>query len=51
VFELRADSRELVIKIVDRQNNRVIREIPPEEMQRLRAAMRGMAGLLLDHTG
>jgi flagellar protein FlaG len=51
VFEVNQESRELVIKIVDRQTKQIIRQIPPEEVQRLRASMQSMLGLQLDRTG
>jgi uncharacterized FlaG/YvyC family protein len=51
VFEVDRESRELVIKIVDRETQKVIRQIPPAEVQRLRAAMQSMLGTLLDRRG
>ncbi len=51
VFEVSRDGKDLIIKIVDRQSDRVLRQIPPEEMQKIRAAMRELVGLLLDRRG
>jgi hypothetical protein len=51
VFEVNQESRELVIKIVNRETHQVIREIPAEEVRRLRAAMQSMLGVVLDRTG
>ena len=51
VFEVNQESRELVIKIVNRETHQVIRQIPAEEVQRLRAAMESMLGVVLDRTG
>ena len=51
VFEVSQDGKDVLIKLVDRQSDRVIRQIPPEEMRRIRAAMREMVGLLLDRKG
>ena len=51
VFEVNRESRELVIKIVNRETHQVIRQIPAEEVQRLRAAMQSMLGVVLDRTG
>jgi uncharacterized FlaG/YvyC family protein len=51
VFEVSRDGRELVIKIVDREHDRVLRTIPPEEVQRIRTAMRDLVGLLVDRQG
>jgi flagellar protein FlaG len=51
VFEVNQESRELIIKIVNRETHQVIRQIPAEEVQRLRAAMESMLGVVLDRTG
>ena len=51
VFEVNRDSREVIIKVVDRNTKRVIREIPPAEVRKLRSAMQSIQGLLLDSTG
>jgi hypothetical protein len=51
VFEVDRESRELVIKIVDRETHKVIREIPPEEIQALREAMQSVLGTFLDRQG
>jgi hypothetical protein len=51
VFEVDRKSRDLVVKIVDRETHEVIREIPPEEIQTLRAAMQSILGTVLDRTG
>jgi flagellar protein FlaG len=51
VFEVGQNGQDLVIKIVDRQSQRIIRQIPPEEIQRFRQAIRDLVGLLLDQTG
>lgn len=36
----------VIIKVIDRDTNEVLRQIPPEEIRRLRAAMRDLFGLL-----
>jgi len=51
VFEVSKDGKDLVIKIVDRDHDRVLREIPPEELQHFRSAMRDLVGLLVDRKG
>ncbi len=51
VFEVDQKSRDLVIKIVDRETHKVIREIPPEEIQALREAMQSVLGTFLDRKG
>lgn len=37
-----------VIKVIDKETERIIRQIPPEEMLRLIIQMRDIMGLLLD---
>jgi hypothetical protein len=51
VFEVDRTSHDWIIKIVDRDTHKVIREIPPEEIQSLRKAMQSILGTLLDKTG
>jgi uncharacterized FlaG/YvyC family protein len=51
VFEVSKDGKDLVIKIVDRDHDRVLRTIPPEELQQIRSAMRDLVGLLVDRKG
>lgn len=51
VFEVDRESRDLVIKIVDRETHKVIREIPPEEIQALREAMQSVLGTFVDRKG
>ena len=51
VFEVNQESHELIIKIVDRQTQEIIREIPPEEVRQMRATMQSALGLFLDRTG
>jgi uncharacterized FlaG/YvyC family protein len=51
VFEVDRESRDLVIKIVDRETQKVIRQIPAAEVQRLREAMQSILGTILDRTG
>jgi uncharacterized FlaG/YvyC family protein len=45
------DGKDLVTKIVDRDHDRVLRTIPPEELQQIRTAMRDLVGLLVDRKG
>jgi len=51
VFELNKENRELIIKIVDRETRQIIRQIPPEDVQRMRATMQAILGVVLDQTG
>jgi len=41
------ETHSVIIKVIDRETNEVIREIPSEEMTKLRAVMRDLQGLLL----
>ena len=50
-FEVDRDTGTMIIKVVDRDTHKVIREIPQEETQRLQAAIREMVGLVLDRRG
>ncbi|MDZ7385285.1 MAG: flagellar protein FlaG [candidate division KSB1 bacterium] len=38
-----------VIKVIDRETNEIIRQVPPEEMLRLVARMNHVLGVLLNH--
>ena len=51
VFEVSQDGKDLIIKIVDRDHDRVLREIPPEELQHIHSTMRDLVGLLVDRKG
>lgn len=41
------ETHSVIIKVIDRETNEIVREIPSEEMTKLRAAMRDLYGLLL----
>jgi len=47
VFEVNQESRELVIKIVNRETHQVIRQIPAEEVLNLARLYKGAGGVLL----
>ncbi|BAI81470.1 flagellar protein FlaG [Deferribacter desulfuricans SSM1] len=49
-FEVDKDLGEVVVKIVDTQNDKVVRQIPPEEVLKLAKNIREMVGLLFDKT-
>ena len=51
VFEIKPHSHEVVVKVVDRNTQKVIREIPPEEIQRLQTTLDELVGRFVDHTG
>jgi flagellar protein FlaG len=50
-FEVDRESHDLIIKIVNRETHQILRQIPPEEVRRLRATMRSILGAALDRTG
>lgn len=50
--EIRIDKsiNRLIIKIIDKETDKVIKEIPPEEIQHLIANLKTMSGLLFDQS-
>jgi len=49
-FRIDRESKELIVSVVDKTSDEVIREIPPEEVVRMRERLKEMAGLLLEET-
>jgi len=47
-FELDHDSNNLVVKVIDNETDKVIRVLPPEELQRLHSKIRETMGFLFD---
>jgi flagellar protein FlaG len=47
-FVLNRDLGTVVVKVVDRETDKVIKEIPPEALQRLHRRMKEAIGLLID---
>jgi flagellar protein FlaG len=49
-FEFVVDERihRIVVKVIDRETDKVIKEIPPQEIQHLLARLREAMGLLVD---
>ena len=47
-FTVDEESKDIVINVVDTSNGEVIRQIPPEEILRLRHALEEIAGLMLE---
>lgn len=47
-FEVDSDSKEVVVKIVDPENDEVIRQIPSEELLAIRKRMKDLVGVLYD---
>ena len=49
-FRVDQDSEDVIVSVVDQESDEVIREIPPEEVVRMRERIKEMAGLLLEET-
>lgn len=47
-FTLNRDLGTVIVKVVDRETDKVIKEIPPEALQRLHRRMKEAIGLLID---
>jgi len=47
-FEVKHDSNQVIVKVIDRETDRVIKELPPEELQRLHSNLREAIGLLFN---
>ncbi|MCL2211537.1 MAG: flagellar protein FlaG [Treponema sp.] len=47
-FEVKHDSRQVIVKVIDKETDRVIKELPPEELQRLHSNLKEAIGLLFD---
>lgn len=47
-FTLNEELDRIVVKVVDAETDTVIKELPPESLQRIQARMREAIGLLLD---
>jgi len=41
-------SNEVIVKVIDKDTDKVIKEIPPEELQRLHRSLKEAIGLLFD---
>lgn len=49
-FTINRDLERVVVKVIDSNTDKVIKEIPPEAIQRLYARIRDALGLLFDET-
>ena len=49
-FVVDRQSRDVTVKIIDRQTDKVIKELPPEELRRLHDGIRESIGSLYDST-
>jgi len=47
-FSINKDLGKMVVKVIDKDTDEVIRQIPPEEMIRLMARMTEIVGMLMD---
>ena len=47
-FTIDQELDEVVVKVIDRQTDKVIKELPPREIQRLHLRIREAIGLLID---
>ena len=47
-FEINYDSKEVIVKVIDNETDKVIRVLPPEELQRLHSRIRETIGFLFD---
>lgn len=47
-FTIDRNSRQVIVKVIDGATDKVIKEIPPEALQRLHKRMREAIGLLID---
>jgi flagellar protein FlaG len=45
-FSILDDTNEIVVKVINRQTDEIIRQIPPEELLEIHANMKKMSGLL-----
>jgi flagellar protein FlaG len=43
-------TKEVIVKVIDPSSDKVIKELPPEEMQRLHQRIKEAIGLLFDQT-
>ena len=49
-FEIDHESREILVKVIDSETDKVIKELPPEELRRLHSSLRETIGVLFDRT-
>ena len=47
-FEIDTESREIIVKVIDNETDKVIKVLPPEELQRLHSRIRETIGFLFD---
>jgi flagellar protein FlaG len=47
-YSISRETNEVIVKVVDKSTNKVIKEIPPEALQRLQKSLKEQLGLLID---
>jgi flagellar protein FlaG len=47
-FVIDQESREIIIKVIDNETDKVIKVLPPEELQRMHSRIRETIGFLID---
>ena len=47
-FVVDQSSRQVIVKVIDKETDKVIKELPPEELQRLHRNIKEAIGLLYD---
>lgn len=47
-FVLDRDAGTIIVKVIDKRTDKVIKEIPPESLQKLHSSMKEAIGLLID---
>lgn len=47
-FVVDSKSKEVIVKVIDPETDKVIKELPPEELRRLHLKIKEMIGLLFD---
>ena len=47
-YSINRETDEVIVRVVDKSTNKVIKEIPPESLQRLQERLKEQIGLLID---
>lgn len=47
-YEIDRETKEVIVKVIDKDTKEVLRQVPPEEMVKLKSALRHLFGLLID---
>jgi flagellar protein FlaG len=49
-YSINPDTDQVIVKVIDRETDKVIKVLPPEALQRLHSRMKETIGLLFDET-